>query len=388
MKKINYLLLVLILLLGAGGVTLLAYNNKTQAESALPRIQTVRTSSESAEPANTNPEPEKPAMIEKVGENHYTQFKNDILAANQTNSSTISIQFFGDIMLDRNVAKNMGKDGLDYVFKNFYGEDKGLYPITDLTVANHEGPYAPARVPTTKSIAFRFDPSLALSLKKYGFTAVSLANNHSLDMGWKNVDFTEQNLDKNNIGHFGNQLKENKTLTWISKIPGKKDQVAFIGLNNTDHPLDMPKVYEAIKDAKQHSRYVIVFMHWGIEYKNISNDAQRNLAHLLIDKGVDAVIGAHPHVVEEAEIYKNKPIFYSLGNFIFDQYFSEETQEGLSVGLILQDGRVKNVYIFPFYGVKSQVQLMEKEKRDKFLDWFNGNSRLGGKKFVEGKMEM
>jgi poly-gamma-glutamate synthesis protein (capsule biosynthesis protein) len=128
-------------------------------------------------------------------------------------------------------------------------------------------------------------------------------------------------------------------------------------------------------------------MHWGIEYKNISNDAQRNLAHLLIDKGVDAVIGAHPHVVEEAELYKNKPIFYSLGNFIFDQYFSEETQEGLSVGLILQDGAVKSAYLFPMYGVKSQVQLMEEERRDKFLEWFNENSRMGGKKFVEGKIQ-
>jgi poly-gamma-glutamate synthesis protein (capsule biosynthesis protein) len=207
-------------------------------------------------------------------------------------------------------------------------------------------------------------------------------------MGWKNVDFTEKTLDQNNVGHFGNQLKENKTLTWISKIPGKKDQVAFIGLNNTDHPLDMLKVYEAIKDAKQHARYVIVFMHWGVEYKNISNNAQRNLAHLLIDKGVDAVIGAHPHVVEEAEMYKNKPIFYSLGNFIFDQYFSKETQEGLSVGLILQDGVVKSAYLFPMYGVKSQVQLMEGERRDMFLKWFNENSRLGKEKFLQGKLDL
>jgi poly-gamma-glutamate synthesis protein (capsule biosynthesis protein) len=375
------------LLLGAGGVTLLAYNNKTQAESGLPRTQTIWTSTKSINPENANPEPEKAVLIENAVQNHYTQFKNDILAANKANSSTISIQVFGDIMLDRNVAKNMGKDGLDYLFKNLYGEDKGLYPITDLTIANHEGPYASKRVPTTKSIAFRFDPNLAPQLKKYGFTAVSLANNHSLDMGWKNVDFTEKTLDQNSIGHFGNQVKENKTLTWFSKIPGKKDQVAFIGLNNTDHPLDMTKVYEAIKDAKQHSRYVIVFMHWGVEYKNISNDAQRNLAHLLIDKGVDAVIGAHPHVVEEAELYKNKPIFYSLGNFIFDQYFSVETQEGLSVGLILQDGAVKSAYLFPMYGVKSQVQLMEEERRDKFLEWFNENSRMGGKKFVEGKIQ-
>lgn len=320
--------------------------------------------------------------------NNYEQFAADIKKANEENTSTISIQFFGDIMLDRSVAKNIGKKGLDYLFEYFYGPEKGLYHHANLIVANLEGPFAPSRVPTTKSIAFRFDPILASQLKKYEFDVVSLANNHTLDMGKQNVDFTRETLKKQNIGFFGYQTKENKDLTWIAEIPSKEDKVAFIGLNNTDHPLDMSKVSEAIIDAKQKAKYVIVFMHWGVEYKRISRDQERNLARLLIDKGVDVVIGAHPHVVQEMELYKEKPIFYSLGNFIFDQYFSTETQEGISVGLILQDGKVKQISVFPFYGQKSQIRLMEGSRLQKFFEWWNKNSRINSKKFEKGRLKI
>lgn len=320
--------------------------------------------------------------------NDYELFAHDIKRANNENTSTISVQFFGDMMLERNVAKAMGTKGLDYLFEKIAGEKNGLSHHADLLVANLEGPFAPTRVPTTKSIAFRFDPKLAGQLKKYQFDGFSLANNHTLDMGKQNVDFTRNTLREQGLAYFGYQTKEDKELVWIAEIPEKTDKVAFVGFNNTDHPLNMTKVTETINDAKEKARYVIVFMHWGPEYKQISRTQERDLAHLLVDKGVDAVIGAHPHVVQEMELYKGKPIFYSLGNFIFDQYFSKETQEGISVGLIFQEGQVKSAYVFPFYGVKSQVQLMEGEREQKFFEWFNKNSRIGDKKFEKGKIEL
>jgi poly-gamma-glutamate synthesis protein (capsule biosynthesis protein) len=389
-KKIFGILIVLGILIS--GSLFFAYKSKTEARSYRTKVvktpithttPTVRTDPEFTE-LSTNTTTESGV----INNNHYLRFAGSVKKGNISNSSTISIQLFGDIMLDRNVAKNMGTQGLDYLFENFYGEDKGLYHHADLLIANLEGPLAPARVTTTKSIAFRFDPGLVKQFKQYQFDGFSLANNHSLDMGWKNVDFTEKTLKENGFGYFGNQIKENRDLIWVADISGKEDKVAFIGLNNTDHPLDMPKVSEAIKEAKSKARYVIAFMHWGVEYERISKQPQRDLAHVLIDKGVNAVIGAHPHVVEEVEIYKNKPIFYSLGNFVFDQYFSNDTQEGLSVGLILQDGVVKTAYVFPFYGVKSQIQLMESDRRNKFLKWLNENSRLGDKKFENGKLDL
>ncbi|HLC69497.1 MAG TPA: AmmeMemoRadiSam system protein B [Patescibacteria group bacterium] len=301
----------------------------------------------------------------------------------------LTIQFFGDMMLERNVAKAMGTKGLDYLFDKLKAQENRFFYGMDLLVANLEGPFAPARVPTTKSIAFRFDPKLAPALAKYGFHGFSLANNHTVDMGWANVDYTKKVLKDNKLKFFGDQLREGTEYTWIAgEEMGLPEKVAIIGVNNTDHALKMAKVKEAIVEAKKQARYVIVNVHWGVEYKRNSRKAEQDLAHWFVDQGVTAVIGGHPHVVQEMEIYKGTPIFYSLGNFIFDQYFSTDTQEGISVGLTLNNGKVKDVYVFPFYGVKSQVQLMEGERKAKFFDWWNKNGRLGDNKFSDGKISL
>lgn len=322
----------------------------------------------------------------------YRQFLSDVETQKFSDKSTISLQFFGDIMLDRNVAKVMGKSGLDYIFDNLKKPEDHLFGGTDLLIANLEGPFAQKRVPTSKSIAFRFDPILAAQLNRYGFSGVSLANNHTYDMGRANVAFTRETLKKADIGFFGDELIESKDLTWYWATPTTSEAVpvtiAFIGLHNTYHNLDLVKTEAAIKDATEKADYVVVNIHWGEEYERISNKKQRDRAHWLIDKGVDVVIGHHPHVIEEMEIYKDKPIFYSLGNFIFDQYFSKDTQEGLSVGLTFANGKVAGIYLFPFYSVKSQVYPMKDKRRDEFLTWMSKNSRLGDKKITAGKIDL
>jgi len=301
----------------------------------------------------------------------------------------ISLQLFGDMMLERNVEKSFGKDRLDYVFENLKGQENRFFYGVDLLVANLEGPFAPARIKTSKSIAFRFDPNLGKDLKKYGFSGFSLANNHTLDMGIKNYDFTKQVLVDNGLAYFGYQTKEGSDYMWAA---GDKEQlpekVVFIGLNNTDHPLNIAKVKESLQTAKKEARYVIVYMHWGNEYQRISSASQRELGHWLVDNGATAVIGMHPHVIQEMEIYNGRPIFYSLGNFVFDQYFSKDTQEGISVGLNLQNGQVKDIYVFPFYSVKSQNTLMSGVRQNEFFKWWNKNSRIGGKNFVDNKLTL
>lgn len=318
--------------------------------------------------------------------NVYTSFYNELEREKTLNPSTVGIQFFGDIMLDRNVAKAMGSQGTNYLFQNIVGPGNGLDSRIDLTVANLEGPFAPTRIKTTKSIAFRFDPKYAAELANAGFDIVSLANNHSLDMGWKNVDFTHTTIDKAGLGHFGDQLREGTEFTYVTSTAGTK--IAFVGFNNTDHVMDLKKVSHILADANSRASTTIVMMHWGTEYKHDSNQNQQTFAHYLIDQGASAVIGAHPHVVEEAELYQGKPIFYSLGNFVFDQYFATDTQEGLSLGLILQNNAVKSVYAFPIFAVNSQVNLMAGQRRDDFYAWLNQQSRLGSKNFVGGKLDL
>jgi hypothetical protein len=99
----------------------------------------------------------------------------------------------------------------------------------------------------------------------------------------------------------------------------------------------------------------IAYVHWGTEYELAHNAAQETLAHVLIDAGADAVIGHHPHVVQDVAFYKDKPIFYSLGNFIFDQYWDTDVQTGLGVRMTIDDGSIAYEAI-PFTTAGSRVQ--------------------------------
>ena len=119
---------------------------------------------------------------------------------------------------------------------------------------------------------------------------------------------------------------------------------------------------------------VIVNVHWGTEYEHQFNKIQQETAHNLIDAGADIIIGHHPHVVQGIEIYQGKPIFYSLGNFIFDQYFSSDTRAGLAVGINITDGK-SEFYLFPLKSKLSQVELTEGAEKEKFfsdlINWSN-----------------
>ncbi|MEK7679302.1 MAG: AmmeMemoRadiSam system protein B, partial [Deltaproteobacteria bacterium] len=242
------------------------------------------------------------------------------------NKKYFSLLHFGDMMLDRNVKKKIDENGFDYLLKNLAGEENRFFSGTNIFMANLEGPFANFRRQTSKSIAFRFEPKLIPELKKYHLTLFSLANNHTLDMGLSGFAEAKDNLTKEGIEFFGRQVYTG-TDSLLLKDLGKA-KVGFIGLDDTIKPVDAAKAEELIAEAKgKKADFVLVSIHWGEEYQLLkSNKRQQALAHLLIEAGADAVIGHHPHVVQEMEIYKNKPIFYSLGNFIFDQYFSLPTQ--------------------------------------------------------------
>jgi poly-gamma-glutamate synthesis protein (capsule biosynthesis protein) len=98
----------------------------------------------------------------------------------------------------------------------------------------------------------------------------------------------------------------------------------------------MDALRKLIEDEKASERFVIIYPHWGNEYQTSHSAKQEETAHDMVDAGADLIIGSHPHVVQDSEIYKNKPIFYSLGNFVFDQTFSQETQRGLIIGVSIE----------------------------------------------------
>lgn len=250
-----------------------------------------------------------------------------------------TIVFVGDIMLDRavrtSVVKNFGGD-YNKLFTNI-SELKG----SDILFGNLEGPVSLVGNNVGSKYSFRMDPIALDALKNAGFDIVSFANNHVGD--WSINAFTDT---LKRLSEFGIE----KTGAGITKSDAQtptiieKNGVKFGFLGFSDVGPDWMKASETnpgiilasdpefnriISDAKQRVDVLIVSVHWGVEYKNIHNKRQEDLAHRAIDSGADLVIGHHPHVIEDVEIYKDKPIAYSLGNFIFDQYFSKDTMEGM-----------------------------------------------------------
>jgi poly-gamma-glutamate synthesis protein (capsule biosynthesis protein) len=95
------------------------------------------------------------------------------------------------------------------------------------------------------------------------------------------------------------------------------------------------------------AQVVIVYPHWGTEYKATPNAGQRTWAHRMIDAGADLIIGSHSHWAAAMEVYKGKPIWYSLGNFVFDQDWSEQTEEGLILELTFNGPALVQAWIHP-----------------------------------------
>jgi len=124
---------------------------------------------------------------------------------------------------------------------------------------------------------------------------------------------------------------------------------------------------------------IIVYPHWGTEYLTSHPDKrQTDLAHQFIDSGADIIIGSHPHVIQPIEIYKEKPIFYSLGNFVFDQYFSKETMQGLMLKLdiVKKENKLEtDISFLPInITIDNQAELMGEDSKKQVLDNFAKNS--------------
>jgi uncharacterized membrane protein (UPF0127 family) len=154
---------------------------------------------------------------------------------------------------------------------------------------------------------------------------------------------------------------------YITEIRGEK--IAFIGYNEFAYK-GLDNVLKAIKDVKKVASFIVVYAHWGEEYKLNFNSVQQKTAYSFIDAGADVVIGAHPHVIQPIEMYAGKPIFYSLGNFIFDQAATGPTARGLAVKISLASDST-TYDLFPISIIKQQASLMTPEERQKELDRLN-----------------
>jgi poly-gamma-glutamate synthesis protein (capsule biosynthesis protein) len=286
----------------------------------------------------------------------------------ENNKENVSLLFLGDTMLGRYVAtRSQRAKDTAYTFRQMVNGENNFFANYDAVIANLEGPVtAKIAAPDKGEVDFAFDPAVAPMLKEVGITAVSQANNHTLDQGRGGADESRKLLTEAGIKVFGDQVRDNAESS-LAIIEANGQKVALLGFNITDNPLNYVDAEATLKSAYEQARYVVVYMHWGAEYQSKPNITQIELAHWFIDQGVDAVIGGHPHWMQSVEVYNNRPIIYSLGNFIFDQDWSRETNYGLVVGLSINPEGTE-VHLFPIQTIESQPQVLEGADRQSRLD--------------------
>lgn len=280
----------------------------------------------------------------------------------QNDPEEVKLLFVGDIMLGRYVEK-LSKDNSDYAFMNV----GTLLASSDATIANLEGPIPEVHRPTPSgSTRFSFANDVASTLLRNRIGIVSLANNHTYDQGQAGYDATTKTLDKAGVLYFGHPTRI--STDDVFRVTIKNKQFVFIGLHAIDEStFSISKAIHMVKSiATNPDDIKIAYVHAGTEYELHSNAFQQRLYRGLIDAGVDIVIGAHPHVVQEVEEYKGKPIFYSLGNFIFDQYFSSDVQKGLAVQFTFNETGTQ-YEVIPLQSIRSQPYVLKGAKKEAFL---------------------
>lgn len=301
----------------------------------------------------------KPSQSKKSSEIKNPLANNYINIISKTPTPKIvKLAFTGEMIFARTVAFKINQAN-DYRLP-FY-QVKPILAQADLRIGTLEAPFIGKNNPCgIDCMVFQADEENISGLKYADINVVTLATNHIMDAGSDGLKKTIELLDESNISHVGAGLSENfARLAVIKEINGQK--FGFLGYNNVPPEeysaalnsagsawLENEKLIADIRKLRPQVDILIVLCHWGIEYTDQPNLEQKELAHLAVDHGVDLIIGDHPHWIQAVEFYKDKPIFYGLGNFVFDQMWSEETQKGMIVLLSYQNKNLKGIEIVPF----------------------------------------
>lgn len=284
-------------------------------------------------------------------------------ATQHASTEQTSMLFVGDVMLARNVELLMRQEGILYPFSGV----RDMFADHTYVVGNFEASIPEHHTPTP-SFTFRFsvDRAMISVLEFVGVTDMSLANNHTFDAGSTGLASTREALWEFGIQTIGDP---NELTTEHVAYRNLGDvRVALVGLNATYRAPDVDVVAQVLDEVSQQSDVQIVMMHWGEEYALTASATQQALAYALIDAGADAIIGHHPHVVQNIDVYRNAPIFYSLGNFIFDQYWNDDVREGLAVSLSFTDDKVRYELIpVTSIDLRSSPRPMSRTERTEFL---------------------
>lgn len=288
----------------------------------------------------------------------------------------MEIVFGGDVMLDRGIRSEIDKNGLHSLLDDI----SPVFKFADFGVVNLECPIGAISTPLTKEFIFLGDPETLPHLNEAGITHCIMANNHSYDHGREAMKRTADHLMVNSIVPVGYGPSQNAACEPVILEKGKIQVAIFasvtLGLEAWMYLEGEPGMCQAtigdlqssIEEHKKENpeHRVIVTLHWGAEYQHYPMSLQRRQAKKLIEAGADAIIGHHPHVVQSFESIMGKPVFYSIGNLIFDNK-NPITHEGILIKVSIDEGAKLDTEIIPYHSIENKPIVMIGNKKLDFM---------------------
>ncbi|MBB5172515.1 CapA family protein [Texcoconibacillus texcoconensis] len=355
------------MLYAAGAMCLLTSGcGNAEEETSGPTKGFVETDDESREDQE-NQEGARDELTEDGNKDENTQDEND---------EPINIVFAGDIMFEWSLEHTIEEHGPDYPFE-YISEavSEADYAIANLetAVTDSEKPYDK---PYENSFNFKTDPENLQGITNAGFDFVSLANNHTMDYREEGLMDTIHALDSFSLDYAGaGKNAEEAYAAQTIEINGETIHLlAFSQVLPTttwyagpDKPglasgYQEDRVINLIEEAEEESDYVLVYMHWGNEGELYPEDETRNYAENMVNAGADAVVGAHPHVLQGFEFFDEQPVAYSIGNFLFPNYVEGPTAETGLLNIELHNGDV-NMSFNPWWIEGDQIIKREEEEQ-------------------------
>ena len=297
----------------------------------------------------------------------------------EINQEDTVLLFGGDVLIKastESIYKNNGVTGL--VSEEILAEMQNA----DIMMVNHEFQFSTRGEPMEdKQFTFQTDPKNVQILLDLGIDIVSLANNHSLDFGQDALQDTFVTLDEAGILYAGaGDSKERAEELQVIEVNGKKFgflaatrviPVAGWDVRNKQPGLfttyDDTRLVERIRESKEECDFLAVYVHWGIEREEYPEEYQNVIAKHCVEAGADVIIGAHPHVLQGIEFIEGKPIFYSLGNYIFNN----STPKTMLVKVLIKSDDTVEYSLIPAFATNGQTQAMEGAEAEEIYTYMN-----------------
>lgn len=292
---------------------------------------------------------------------------------------TTTIIFAGDVMLASGMEQFYDTEGVAGLLSEELLEEMRN---ADICMVNNEFQFSTRGTPMEdKQFTFRTDPEHVQMLLDMGVDIVSLANNHTIDFGTEALQDTFTTLDDAGILYAGaGNSKERAEELQIIEVNGLKfgflaaTRVIPVSQWNVEYrqpglfaTYDDTRLVECIEEARAECDFLTVYVHWGVEREAYPQDYQTAIAKNCFEAGADLVIGAHPHVLQGIEFIDGKPVFYSLGNYIFAQTIARTALVKVEV----QANGEATYSLIPAYAEDGQTKLFEGETGVELYDYMN-----------------